>query len=320
MRLWDIISSFHESWPILLSEHFSRRYGDRITKAIRDVRSKDEFEDDIQQTDPLGVYDEPWLTRDYKCMLSTLSNISKDDILLSLHSIPCHLRPSYSTRSTRACRSSLLSHIRSRISYLGSLSSQNFGQVFFCVLPFHTECDLSRSALTERVLIVEYGSLIISNLRTSFPSKNQERDQRRQNDRELLISNALQTTQEISSAWPQKVLDDIVFECLENYRVQTIWVPPLICSVCGLERKHVEDVVLFNEQNSPLDFSLLHVKDLFISDLSSFQYGFDAINNSIFDNAGLKTSHDGSLAIQICKECLFALKHKRIHQEKGVWT
>ena len=39
-----------------------------------------------------------------------------------------------------------------------------FFEVFLSVLPFHTENHLDRRSLTERILVIEYGSVIISSL------------------------------------------------------------------------------------------------------------------------------------------------------------
>jgi hypothetical protein len=81
---------------------------------------------------------------------SKLGSVLKDVILHVLQNIPSHLRPSYNFRTVRGCRSVLLAHsIRSRISFLASLSMRNFYEVCFSVLPFHTDYCLSRGAVTE---------------------------------------------------------------------------------------------------------------------------------------------------------------------------
>ena len=311
-HFWTIVSSSNKPWFASLSEHFRLRYGDCVSSTLRDVRDPQHFRDDAMVLDSLAVYDNVWLTRDYKDMSSTLSSVSKEDVLKSLHLIPSHLRPPFRSRSVRACRGSLLSHIRSRISYLGSLTSVHFSQVFFSIFPFHTQCHSSRTTLTELILNAEYGSFIICNLQTPLLSKSAKQSRRQQDQRDIARLDASHRIQDICSAWPQKVSDDVVFQCLENYRLQTIWVPPVICCVCGLERNQVEDIVVSKSETSSIDFSILHVRDPFITDVSCFQYDLDIINNAVLDNAGFKSSNTDSVTMQICNECLSALRQKRL--------
>ena len=101
-----------------------------------------------------------------------------------------------------------------------------------------------------------------------------------------------------------------MFECLANYQHHTIWNRPHICCICGLERKNV--IEIDDTSMCLLDFSCLHVRDSFITDLEEFQYGSHIINNCILEKASFKQCHEQSIIIQICDKCFSALNHKHI--------
>ena len=251
--------------------------------------------------------------QNFKEMSSKLGKVSKEDILHCLRLIPSYLRPQYNTRSVRSCRNALLHHIRDRILYLASLSNDIFFHNFLSVLPFDIDhYNSSRSVLTERILYVEYGDIIISSLRTKLLSFNEiRRDQRRQ-IRDDFVTEDMKRMQDICSIWPTVVPDNVVFECLANYREHTIWHQPSICCVCGLKCMNVVEINLFNKSECPIDFSILHVKDSFVSDLEDFQYGSYVINNCVLDKAGFKQNNEDGIIIQICNDCYSALKHNRL--------
>jgi hypothetical protein len=59
---------------------------------------------------------------------------------------------------------------------------------------------------------------------------------------------------EMMKSWPTVVLDDIVFQCLEDYQIGTVWELPLICNVCGLEWRDTIDVDIPAIGEPPLKF------------------------------------------------------------------
>jgi hypothetical protein len=240
----ETLSCRMRPWTFIISHHFQDRYGDVVFYALRDSRSCQIFKNHDCVVDGLdGFRDILWLSENLNTMSSKLGSVSKDDILHVLQNIPSHLRPSYNFRTVRGCRSVLLGHIRSRISFLASLSMRNFYEVCFSVLPFHADYCLSRGAVTEQILNVEYGDIIISQLQ--LPSKNVTRSfERRQLQKESIINENSHRVEEICSAWPTVVSDDIVFQCLESYRLHTIWDPVVVCCVCGLECANVVEHVL----------------------------------------------------------------------------
>lgn len=71
-------------------------------------------------------------------------------------------------------------------------------------------------------------------------SKAEQSLRQRQQKRHNVITEDSKRLLQISSSWPTVVPDDIVFKCLENYRLHSVWTPPVICSVCGLLRHEVE--------------------------------------------------------------------------------
>jgi hypothetical protein len=103
-----------------------------------------------------------------------------------------------------------------------------------------------------------------------------------------------------------------VFQCLSNYQKHTVWIPPSICCVCGLQCKTVVEVDVSNESDCALDFSCLHVRDSFITDLSEFQYSSHFINNCVLEKAGFKQYDEHRIILQICTACFTALNQNRL--------
>jgi hypothetical protein len=299
-RLWVIVTNTcqYRSWSSMVVMHFFHRYGERVASVFRDLRSPDDFQDSslYRIVSNPNSDNQMWLQQSFDDMSSKMTQIRREDVLRSLQSIPCHLRPTYDTHSIRACRSALLCHIRRRIALLVSFSFEKFLHHFFSVLPFYVECNSSREILTESILVAEYGDVVISFLHSSSKSLNVEQCfQRRQRKRNNLITDAINKEQKICSTWPSVVPDHIVFKCLNNYRHHTVWIPPLICCVCGLEHDHVEDVSVSNHSNSSLDFSVLQIKDQFILDRTDFRSGVTDIDNVVLEHAGLKSMKKDSV-------------------------
>ena len=61
-----------------------------------------------------------------------------------------------------------------------------------------------------------------------------------------------------------------------------------------------------------LDFSILHVCDCFITDISDFQYGSDMIDNCILDPSGFKQCDEQGIVLQICNDCSSVLNKKHL--------
>ena len=155
---------------------------------------------------------------------------------------------------------------------------------------------------------------MVSALRSHLSCSTKCRTLQRREHRENAIRVAVDTRQlQISTAWPSVVSEDIVFDCLNNYRRATVWVPPAVCCVCGLERVDVTDVVVDNGAQSSLDFSNLFVKDPHnIADLTGFQYGLPAIDGTVFDTSAMTISETSRVVLKVCVECLSALKRNRV--------
>jgi hypothetical protein len=120
-RLWVIVTNtcHYRSWSSMVVMHFFHRYGERVACVFRDLRSPDHFQDISLYRIVLNSnsYDQIWLQQSFDEISSKMTQIRRDDVLRSLQSIPCHLRPTYDTRS-QAIRSALLCHIRCRIALL----------------------------------------------------------------------------------------------------------------------------------------------------------------------------------------------------------
>ena len=108
-----------------------------------------------------------------KVMQRKLLQLSKDDVLHTLQSIPSSshpsLRPTYNLWSTCSCVSILLIHHDIRnctIFYLANLCIREFPENCFSVSPFNADYCFSRTALTEQILSIEYGDIVVSHLQS----------------------------------------------------------------------------------------------------------------------------------------------------------
>jgi hypothetical protein len=221
LQLSNIVGDREGSCVSFISQYFQSRYGDCVAAAFRDLRTSDEFKDVSLVVDLKcrQVYGEVWLSDSFDEMCSKISSFSKEITLRCLQSIPSHLRPAYNSRSIRSCRCSLLLHVRNRIASLARMSAEIFFETFFSVLPFWKDEVLSRPLLTESILLVEYGHLLISSLRTSAKSINIEKcHQQCYQRKEHVIMETTDRIQQISSTWPSVVPNDVVFSCLESYQ------------------------------------------------------------------------------------------------------
>lgn len=127
--LWDIVKTSPYPCAVSVSRHFFNRYQSTVFHALCDLRTLNQFTRDNsfpdlnkQQSSSLDM----WLYGSLDGLDSRVRQLSKQEILHSLHLIPSHLRPQYSTHSLCACRTPLLLHIHCRILYLLSLSCHSF--------------------------------------------------------------------------------------------------------------------------------------------------------------------------------------------------
>lgn len=140
----------------------------------------------------------------------------------------------------------------------------------------------SRS-LTDLILCEEYNDSIISCLSASSTTLNVSRCLQRQQLRQDVAQNAINDIRSIQVNWPSVVSDNVVFRCLANYQEHTIWRPgpPQVCCVCRLKHEHIIEITISSDSNCLYDFTILHAKDSFITDLMEFQYRSNIINNIV---------------------------------------
>ena len=134
----------------------------------------------------------------------------------------------------------------------------------------------------------------------------------RQEDRIQSVKENAAKEEALIRSWPNVIHNDIVFECLERYQTGTIWVPPLVCCVCGLERRDIVEIEISAIADSPIDCYPLHVTDPFIRDQSEFTYSLDVIDGAILDPQGFKDRTSDGLVLQMCGECHSALKKHKV--------
>lgn len=169
-QIMNIIKNLNtEPCAVSVSRYFSERYGNDISQHLQDLCDSNNFKGTSFASDlhDVNKNNHIWLNQSFDDMNTRLTHVSKEEILHSLHSIPCYLRPTYTIRSTRACRLPLIEHIQNRISFLFSLSLDHFYQILLSVFPLHTVHDFNHFTLTKNILLVEYGDVVVSTLQTS---------------------------------------------------------------------------------------------------------------------------------------------------------
>jgi len=111
--------------------------------------------------------------------------------------------------------------------------------------------------LTEKLIREEYGDDVISIIATPHIPKSVQQKNQRRAARLQSVQESIEFEKEMISSWPTVVEDDVVFQCLQDYRTGTVWIPWPICCVCGLERPSVIDVEVNAADGSPFDLYLL---------------------------------------------------------------
>ena len=122
------------------------------------------------------------------------------------------------------------------------------------------------------------------------------------------VKDAVVRDHDVAQSWPTVVKDDVVFHCLEDYRLATIWEPPLVCSVCGLLCRNIINVNIRADNVPSLNFVSLQVSDYFISSHEDFRYGIHVLDGAILDTHGFKDRSTDGVIIQICSECHSSLE------------
>jgi hypothetical protein len=111
------------------------------------------------------------------------------------------------------CCQTLANHVHSRILYLASLSSCEFFQVFFSVLPFDCDHGSPRTVLTDCILEVEYGPKIISSLRQLPILKTIQQPLQRRQQKDI----ALNIYGRTSTTWLVQSYTDMLSNTIINY-------------------------------------------------------------------------------------------------------
>ena len=132
------------------------------------------------------------------------------------------------------------------------------------------------------------------------------------------INTAVSIQNDIISTWPEKVPQDIIFQCLHNYFERHSMVSSsTMCAVCSHQKIDV-DVVHVNIQKEqkilPLNLTMLVITDMFIikncivRPLScEFTFGHDAIDGLMLYKGGMDFLKDGNLCLHLCSDCHLSL-------------
>lgn len=312
MRLAPVIRTSYAHRLHTLVHYFECVYGPEVALALRTSEGplhalKSEWSiSDMSATSPA------WFMDSFEDMNCRLKHLSKEAILGSLRGIPTRSRPVYNFCTVRSCSSALLEHLRQRVSSLFSLEVRDFLDIYFALVPFHSPPRNVRGMMIEEILLKEYGPTVIQCLAQRTPSKSAKQKTQRYEKKLESQRQATEWEEEISRSWPQVVDDRIVFECLEDYRRGTIWQPPSVCAVCGLERHDTDDVDIPTTGELPFDVHLLQNSNAWIADPEIFQYGIDVLDGAMLDGRGIKDRTENGLQLQICTECRSGLKKGKV--------
>jgi Helitron helicase-like domain at N-terminus len=295
-------------------QYFENVYGAEVASAIRKSGGPTILRGPVRDPLEFSAESPPWFKDTFQDMMRNLQNLSKQPILNSLHGIPPHSRPVYNSRSLRSCSSVLLEHLRRRVAYLMSLNGRQFFDIYFAIIPSgdddHTQ--QSHGELIERILDEEYGSVIVSSLVQRSLTKSARQKLHRREEKLQAVLDATDREDDILRSWPQVIEDDVVFECLEDYRRGTVWLPPVVCAVCGLERHNTVEIDIPAVGELPFDFHSLQVSNPFITRSDDFLYGIDGIDGAILDRAGIKKQNPDGIQLNICSECHTGLKKGKV--------
>ena len=168
-------------------------------------------------------------------MLLLMQRLSKSMLVDCLHGIPSYICPSYNICSICSCSSALVDHIRHRITHLASLSNTKFLNVCLSLHTFDCISDEPRVCHIDKIICSEYGEHIISFLTMQCQSRDDQQKVEHKVIRLQSVQNSIAFEKETKQAWLRVIKEDVVFQCLEDFCLRSVWCPPLVGCVCGLE-------------------------------------------------------------------------------------
>ena len=162
------------------------------------------------------------------------SSFSADALRGELKKIPAHRRPVYDSRHHHKTSNSLVVHVFRRVLYLLAIDMGPLSKIVLSLCPgLNFNYEPSPEHLIDIIVENEYGSSIFKCLSKSVVGKDERAKNSRREKKFSKVQTAKDALERYETSWPSLVPQAHIFECLNEYRKETIWTDPPICAVCG---------------------------------------------------------------------------------------
>jgi hypothetical protein len=122
--------------------------------------------------------------------------------------------------------------------------------------------------------------------------------------------------------WPSLVPTQQIFQCLQDYRIGTVWKEHPVCAVCAQYSEKVNNLCFpdnsVSEINCPLNLEILQLKDSFlencVSRINPNEFIYDNINLNwlILEKQGIHDISPSLTSLSVCNDCYLALKKSKM--------
>lgn len=253
------------------------------------------------------------LKTEKKVLIKLVSKIPKPHLLPVLRGFPARVRPSYK-HTIVSCATAIVNLMTSRCMYLMQLSSDTFIHEFVSLLP---ECVVlpfleNREMQITQILQHEFTTAVVSAIiATPYSQSRANKEQcvitrKEENKKEQL---SMQTSIE---NWPQTISEDVVFECLNNYRNAVVWKRPKVCCICSLERQDVENVTIKRNSDLPFSFDKLRIFPHTGDGRVMLGNMDNRLNDVMLEIKGLGVLTTDINVLQVCSSCHRSLERNHL--------
>jgi hypothetical protein len=294
----------------LVSAFFEDLYGSEVAGVLR------------RPVLPTYVYESagdfmlPWTSLPTKDLVQRLRKVRLDTLSDSIRQSPLTPPPIISRRSQSRTASALVSHIRTRVTYLQVVGYTVLCDIFLAYFPY-SSAFLQVSELISRILHFEYGSAVVEALNEE-PNTLTRIDRRRlarRQHKETQLSVVAAEAVDRQSQWPVIVPQHTVLSCHSSYYKGTQWQCPPVCAVCA---QHVDDcpsIVITDSETIDIHLDSLRLTDAFIiqkcilqSMSCRFTFGSPLIDGVMLEKSGVVAVTEDTVTLNVCVTCHAALR------------
>ncbi|PPQ75657.1 hypothetical protein CVT26_001814 [Gymnopilus dilepis] len=239
------------------------------------------------------------------------------DVLDKLHS---SRRPPFSRSSFNSCADAIIYSFRSRAKNLARASVAQLLDVIHCWDPsFSPSRSLSLFDAIVAILRFEYTPDLFSYLTSTAVARvSAHRQEGRKITRQRAMLSLLDREKTIIENWPTLPSDEVLYQCMANYRAGTVYTIPHPCACCTRARHGVKDHVFLLDRNAPSLVEELNLSILVPSDPAAAHVPFPAcpvscLSNFMLHPCGLTYDDTTSFfSLHLCHDCLTSLKAARL--------